>query len=543
VTTTTAASPAARRRRRPRFGLLEVPALLAILLVVAMHSLATEDLAFWDETAYMSSGYTAGQGGMSPFAYGATYSDLYWVLSHVVAGPIPLYFIGRAVAAGAFVLGVWAAARLLSGPRLAWAAAAVAAALPVTYLWPGVAGPASAAVIVGVALLLRWPGLGSLGAATGLFWLAAGSRPEFTWLAAACSVGALGWLVWSLRPRVGRAAVRIGPAIGVLAGAILLPAILVSLHGSPFADSGRDWVAFGQHYSLRHALPGEDSWLDWEAITARDFPGATGVLSAVTTNPSAFAGHVLANIRDTPNAIASEVLGLQPSQSPTGAVGVALLALLVAGVVVSLILSPTRSAQRLRGAWHAFLSPRYRPALLVGVGLLLLVVAPLAVIYPRPHYMVVPAAALLVGCVVVQRRIGSNRLTWVLPVLGVVVVFSAFGVRSAGALVEREYRPPALATAAQQLADDGRTWHLLAMDYGLEAFVPGLDRPVAPVQAGETMAEYLDRTGTNAALVNDRLAQGPWAALPGFAEFAADPAAFGFRPLAEGSHVWVRDGR
>jgi hypothetical protein len=119
---------------------VELPALLAVFLIVVVRRITSDDLSFYDEGLYLAQGLTAQFPHLPPFTWGPTYSDMYWLISRVSHDPVTIYFIGRIVAASSFVFGVWFATRLLTNRTLAWIVAAVAAAIPGTYIWPGVGG-------------------------------------------------------------------------------------------------------------------------------------------------------------------------------------------------------------------------------------------------------------------------------------------------------------------------------------------------------------------------------------------------------------------
>ena len=59
-------------------GVFELVAVFAGALATAFKSLATNDIGFYDETAYLASGLAQADGVWSRFTDGATYSDYYF---------------------------------------------------------------------------------------------------------------------------------------------------------------------------------------------------------------------------------------------------------------------------------------------------------------------------------------------------------------------------------------------------------------------------------------------------------------------------------
>ncbi len=524
-----------------RFDILELPALLVVLLAVAARSVLTEDLAFWDEAAYLRRGLDALAGQWPRFSDGATYSDYYLVLSRFAHDPVGLYFAGRAGAAVLLVSGIWLAARLVVHRHLAWAAAAAIATTPAPYIWPGVAAPAAGVIVVGLAVLFRYPGLTSLGIAAGLFWLAAGSRPEFSWFALLCSSLSIAWCVLVVVRRTSDRPLGVRAVVAVLVGAVAVPVGLVLLHGSPFEATGRDWVAFGQHFSLRNAQGSEDPWLDWVAIVDRSFPGATSVRETLFVDPLAVLSHVVANLTDAPMALFRDALGVSSESLSGSSVGVLMLMSLLAGLALSLGVSPRSTVARLRVVTQTLKSHRYLPAWVVLGTLIISIALPVAIVYPRAHYLVIPAGLLVIGIVAVQQWIGSSRFTLAVPVAITVALFSLFALQDVRLAIARAAFPAPLAVTATRLDEADADWRLLAVDRGLATFVPGLTEVEGDTpRPGEDFPAYLDRNRINAVLINDRFMNAVWSRTPGFALFTADPTAAGFAPVSPGSSVWVR---
>ncbi len=522
--------------RLRRVTLLEAGALAALLLVALARSLATTELYFYDETAYLARGLRA----EADFINGATYSDLYWLVGQVVPEPVHLYFVVRAVAAAALVFGVWLAARLLAQPWLAWVSGAVIAASTAPYLWPSVAAPAAACIIVGIAILYRWPGLISIGAAAALFWCAAGARPEYVWWASFVSVLAL-ILVLRRAASAPRAVPRLDVFVALM-GAWVTPAILFALHGSPLGGSGRGWAAFGQHFALRNALEDENPWLDWERIAARHFGAARSVTEAFLASPDAVVGHIASNVAETPTVFLEDVLG-GPEKMAGSSVSWAMMIILVAGVAMSLVTDIRATRHRAVRLARLSVSGAYTIPTAVLISLLLAVAIPLAVVYPRGHYLVLPAGLAVVFVVVVQERVGSHLMTWLVPVTATVIAFAFLVVQTAGLGSRRLEQPPARAWAVETMADSDVSWRLLGSDwgtYGLDVYVEDLEQISPTPLPTETFSDFLVRNGVNAVLLNETLVQGPLGSTAEFERFSTEPRAFGFFELVPDSDIWVQ---
>lgn len=530
-----------RRVRRP-LGPLETPSVLFILVGVGFRSINSEDLTFWDEAAYISRALNAKRGIWPSFTEGAVYSDYYWALSQLVTDPVTLYFAGRSFAAILLVVGIWGAARLLVSPILAWVAAAIAATSPLPYLWPGVAAPASAAIILGVAILIRSTAVGALGLVAGLFWIAAGARPEFVWLALITSVtalSALGFdLLWARRiwnTKTARDVVSVVVCVG------MIPVLLMATHGSPFDSNNRDWVAFSQHFSQRHVGAGEDPWLDAAEIVTRFFGSADGVLAALVANPNAFFQHLTDNLVIIPSTIRRQNLDLSLGSLREGSVSAWMVVVLIVSVLISLAPVRGRTIQRLRISAMRLPHGREWIRIPIIVALAASVLLPAAIVYPRAHYLVVPTALLIIALVAIQDRWGSDHLNVILPFALTVALFSIWSFQTAALAIDRLSNPAPMALTASRMEAMDRTWRLLAVDWGLTVYVSRLSRVEAePENAQETFVDFLTRNNVNALLINDRFNAASWSQLAGFEVFKSDPGSFGFEQVTVGSPVWIR---
>lgn len=520
--------------------LLEIPAVFALLLIVALQSLSTEDIRFWDETVTLQLGLNVDTLGWPDWSRGATYIDIYWLLGQLVGDPQTVYFLMRVIAACSLVLGVWLATRLLTSWSVAWIIAALAATLPITYVWPGVAGPAAGAVVVAMAVAIKWHSPIAMGISSGLLWWAAGSRTEFTVAAAIGSMLTIGWLFWLIIKRGEPLGGRAWSIVSVTLGSVVLPALLFLRHGSPLEGWNRSFQAFAQHYGLRHGQPTDDMWQVSGGVVENTFPGATSVFGAFLTNPSAFLEHALQNILLAPVSLGGHLVAMEPGSltEPTLAKGIAFA--VMSGLALAVFVGGRNSWTQLLNLVTGLWSPGRRASLVLCLVILLSNFITIVTVYPRPHYILVPTLTLLVLIGVVMSRVGSQRFQVWLP-FGPVVVFGlAFGLQAVGQMAERLSNPPPYAASLRALHLSDTKWKLLGTDRPVEPYVDSLTTVVPMITEGESFSEFLDSNDVNVSLVLPLLTFEPYAALPGFQEFYKDPSQFGFTQMAPESPFWVR---
>ncbi len=524
--------------------LLEIPAVLFVFFAVVIHSLATEDLQPYDESGYMAAGLVGPLSREFGFSDGPTYSDMYWLLSHGSSDPVVLYLAGRAMAALLLVFGVWLSARLLSNAALAWVAAATIAASFGPYAWPGVAAPATAAVLVALALCVRFPGPFSLGAGTGLVWLAAGSRPELVWAAVIASCTSVIYCAWWWRARhIGQRRMAIYALVVVAAGTVVVPAALIFMHGSPFADGGRSWVAFSQHFSIRNAVGGENPWLDSGLVVARSFPGASSVREALQTSPGAFLGHVGANLREIPYSVIHLLGSSTTTVHPYRFIAPALFLSVVGGLVVALIAGRGRLREQWRHLRNRLISRDLIGAWVILAVCIATVLASICVIYPRVHYLLILQGGLVVLVVALHKHLGSQRFTSAIPVAVAIVGFTAFSFVVAQEVLTRAVHPAPVASAISRMNAVDQEWRILGDGKAMDVYLPRMTAVmnVVPKQ-GETLSDLLDRERINVVLRESPSAAQPWTTLPEFQDFLANPQRYGFTYASVGSDFLIRQG-
>jgi len=517
--------------------LLELPAVLAIIVVTAIRAISTSDLVLYDETSYLRQGLAIRDGLLPHFTSGATYADLYYALSLLSNEPVGLYFAGRATSATLLVLAVWICVRMLAGAPLGWVTAAAIAATPIPYVWPGVSAPATGLLLVALTLAVRYPGTASIGAGAGMVWIAAGARPELVWVAVSWSAAAVVLLA--------RQALRHERPIGIsivstTLGALLVPIVLAVMHGNPFRSGGREWVAFSQHYSLRNASSGLDPWVDSSVIVSEDFGSARSVSEAIATNPSAFIGHMLGNLLDTPRVVVANLWGFG-GRDVASLVGALIVFLLLVSALVTLFRYRHAAVSALRQQWTLVRNgPRLAALVLTGV-LLTVTLAATTVIYPRDHYLILIASIIVIASTwVLSSLTRSPRLVSALLLVSV-VLFSLFSLSVARGVITRMAYPAPLAASVIYMIESPNEWRMLGGGQGLTTYVPRLTETLdADPLPNESFGELLDRLSINAILTGSTETS-PWADMPGFGEFLADPEEFGFRTQYPGSQLVLRE--
>ena len=515
---------------------LELIGITAILFPVALKSVTSEDLVLFDETAYLSAGVGSRSGSFPNFSDGATYSDIYFLLSFITPDRVGLYFAGRALAAVLFVAGVWLAARLLLRAVPAWTAAAVVALSPAPYTWPGVSGPAAGAVLVGMALIVRWRNGWALGLANVLFWFAAGSRPELTWFALFVSGTSLVLVLVYRRAVVYRPGHWFSQGlVPVVLGSLAFPLLLIGIHGPPWQTSGRAWVAFGQHFALRRASDSEDPWLQSGEVTSRFFPEADGFFTALLINPQEMARHAISNALDAPRVFISQVF---PGSSSLA--WISFLSIVIT-LLVSITVNPRQARDRLATALPVLGSEQFRLPALFGSMLLIFQAIPVLIIFPRVHYQLVFVGALAILLMLLFRVLNPGwKNLWIPLVLTALclMVFSAQGLRQA---IVRVAYPAPFAASVTKLIDSGAEFKILSLEPGLETYVPRADIVSNEITfEGESFVQYLDRLQIDAMFANGTDTLAPWGQAPGLEEFLANPSAFGFEPVVPGSRLLLR---
>jgi hypothetical protein len=525
-----------------RFGKvkgLELGLVTVLLLVTMAHAYINEDIWFWDDAGYMARGLDPQRFGAPGWVDSPLYSSIYAAFSHVFTNPIDLYLFVRAFTAAFFVCALWFGARLLAGPVLAWTVAAIAGMLPVTYIWPGVATPSTGLLVIAVAVTWRWRTALAFSVSTGLVWLAAGSRPEFTWIAVIASIATLCWWGFSVT-RKTETSHPLLKSVGVLALSVGLPVILALSYTGMFTRSSREWTAFSQHFALRNTPSGTDSWQSAGDVAAKFFPGASSIFEALQVNPSAFLEHVGRNAIQFPLSFAGHSLAMEPGSivSPTaGKLAAILLAL-------SLILAAWVNRQNLGTQVRAGIrSATHFPTLmstLLSLGVILASSAAVFVIYPRPHYLLLPISLALVASACFLSRFSDPRSITVLPVTSTGLLFLFFAVTTLLVLPSRISNPPPYESALRDIQTARESNLLISGDHPIELFLPGTSAVDSPPESAGNIEDALEKAGVNLIQISPALGLGAWNTVDGYGEFIKDPTTLGFRQVDPRTPLWIR---
>lgn len=505
----------------------EVPLLLLVLAVVAARSYIGDDLWFWDEATYLKRGVYPDIYGAPSWVESPAQSGMYGLWSQLASNPIDVYFLGNATSAVVFVAGVWFAARLLGSPTTAFLAGVIVAALPLTYIWPHLSGVPAGVLLASLALLHRSPH--TLGRVVFLcaIWLASAFRPEFTWAATFVS-----FLFAAISVRhVFRHSDRVGP-FTVLLVSVVLPALAALRFGNIWQRSDREWTAFAQHYSLRNPQGSADVWLNASNAAARDFPGAQSVTEALVAQPHLVLQHGVANALQTPLSIIGHALGVERaalSGLTLGTVG----ALFLLGITcVSILINRRVFLASVRSIHLSKFE-------LVTVGIVaIFALAPMLVIYPRPHYQLIFVGGLIVFVsLILSKQLRFIPRVWTrITATGGVTLLLLLTTTQVIAAQSRNARFEESIRAVQaQVANPV----IVSADREVDVFLPG-STVVEPMADGLSLSEQFNALGVTVVVITPILDQSGWASLPGYQQLLEDPTAFGFTEVIPNSNIWIR---
>ncbi len=508
----------------------EAPLVILVFVVTGVRSYIGDDLWFWDEATYLKRGVYPEIFGFPSWVESPAQSGMYGLWSRLFENPIDVYFLGNATSAIAFVFGVWFAARLLGAPTTAFLAAVTAAALPLTYIWPHLTGVPAGLLIAAIAVLWRNPG--TLGRVIFIMaiWFAAAFRPEFTWAATIASVVLTVTSVRNILTRDSGVS-PVAPASVIIAG-LLMPTLAVLRFGNIWQRSDREWTAFGQHYSLRNPQGSADVWVYASDAVAKDFPGAQSVTEALLSQPLLILKHVGANFVQTPVSVAGHSLGVE-SASLSGVTLGTFAAIFLFGIALLSILL-NRSGFVIG----------FRQLQINRVNLILIVVvfifalAPMLVIYPRPHYQLLFVGMLIViASAILSRQLVSmsSAWTWLTLIAGLALLVALIAAQ----IVDASFRTARFENSIRAVSTQIQNSVIVTADKEVDAFLPG-STVVEPDTETGSIAEVFADLGVNVVVITPLLDQSGWSNLSGYPEFVSDPVSLGFREITPNSNVWVR---
>lgn len=533
-------------------NLLEYPAVTFLLFLTATRAVVTQDVVFGDEIGYLSSGLSLDPSNVPGFPSSPAYALTYSLLGRLTADPIGLYFAMRVAAAVVFVGSIWVAARASGNPIAAWLVTATAVALPITYAWPGVSAFAAAFVLMGMALFLMAPSPVRLSITSLFFWLAAAFRPEFAWLALAVSLLSAGWVLFSFRETRHCSKRSTVWKLSGLFLAVGVPLTMFSWFGSPFSGS-RSWVAFGQHYSLRRALPNEDPWLEWTTIVSRDFGASESIGDAVQANASMTVTHVLGNIRDLPTSFVSSGLIDASAPSVGRAIGGLMALVIVAGLgwsrLEKYVGRIVRSGQV--GSTQRFESspPKRLWTILVVSMTVIASVLSVFLIYPRQHYLQLPSGLLLVGLAWTWSQIDMSNASSSIVFATASILLLLMLAQTLQMSINRASYPAPIAKSLSLMRSTPVDWKVLTSNWGLRTGL-GVFVPEAEIYDPQEVAFPMEvspdsmrnRSDFNAYWLDTEMVESLQLQDSEWSMFFDAPERYGFRRIHPESQLFVSVG-
>lgn len=511
-------------------------------LVAALHALAVRDIELADETLYLSRGLGIPDAGLPGFGWGPLYSDIYFAWSRWVPDPITLALLGPATASVIFAATIWLAVRLHGDAAWAFVAGVVSSTMPIAYLSAGVGRVAGGIAVLAIAVVLRWQTPVAWGCAVAMLWLAAGFRPEYSYLAAALTLFTVVVAGWAAAR--GRALGHV-PRSWVMSLLVLAGAIggLVLLHGQPFADS-RLWSAFAQHFAWQHADDGYGGVETAARAMADYFPGADSVTEALKINPGAVLDFVATNARNgVPYLAALMVAGgfKELPALPGLFIGTAVLCAVAATFVLGRA-EVRRDVRRLTDG--SSLRKHAIPAIFTSA-VVLAMLAPVLIVYPEAQYLAGLAGLLIFVSTLFVARFSRGTAVGAVTQLVVLSCWVLFALTCVAGAAYRIGNPPPVVASMRALAGYSQPIVVLSGDgtASLRAYVPDLVAVDASAGAGASgFPARVEETGVSAVVVSPALGSHPWALLSGYRAFVDDPGAFGFHPASPGSSIWLRGG-
>ena len=521
---------------RSQLNWRDFAAALLLIALAATSSLRQEDIRFWDESSYLERGLTLGFGSQPGWEWNPLYTDTYWILSRFFPNPIDLYFAGRITAATILTLAVWLSLRLFTRPLLALAGGIVMAALPITYVWPGVSNPSAALIVLAIAVVWRWRTTGGLVAGSALTWLAAATRPEFVWVASMVLI--IVGITTVLRARARASQPRV-VALSLL-GLLATPVLLIAGYGNPTDFESRSWLAFEQHYELRFATAVDDPWQISEDVVGRDFPGATSIASAAIANPTAITVHIARNGLILPLSAGGHFMGLGGDSRQQNQVGIIAASVWMVGFTLTLINAAKNRSDTLHRLRNFFYGPSARVPLLVATVLLGSVLLSTLIIYPRPHYLgVLIATALLMTGVAID-RFGRNSWTKLFPERAVLIVGMGILLFNISFLVTENTMNKSNLTALRLMNSSQTEWRLLTPERPISIYLNEADHILDVDEEYGSFAELIDALDVNVVFDGVLFRRASWSTLEDFERFLDSPQDFGFTPITPGNSFLVR---
>lgn len=487
----------------------------------------TVDVSLYDETAYLQRGVEGWVGGSDDASWGTLYSGWYRVLSPIAPDSLKLFYINYKA------LTVLPALLLYLLVRSCRTSAWIALVFACLFMTSASDSPV-------------WPKVGHLALCImlGGMWLCSLSRNTAIGLGIVC-IGSL--VAAYIRPELFVAYIMQGAALLLLMvsandvqerrkrGMILTVVVVAGVAcmaccGVPLSGK-RTWMAFGQHFGLNWCrwMPCElDAWTDWVAITERAFGHVTGLREAFNSAPTLVLKHMVANGLQAPSMLSALML------KPAVEFGGDLRWSRFHAVYLILQMACLWALVPLCGCRQACANikeniARHRTLGFVMSTYVLVSLASILVIYPRPHYIVLPG--LLIGTFMMI-VLGGNRSRRSLSVEQEVLLMMGVGlvfVFATPSTVEGLPRPNVATIAEIKNIPVTKHVHLLEAEGGIATYLGAEFTWVRSYRKDCPFDEFRAREHIDMILLSDRLmADSRFRDDPQWAMFMANASAKGF---------------
>ena len=340
--------------------------------------------------------------GLPSADWGPLYSIWYYALSFIRPDALDLFVLNVYVLTLVLPMGLYVALRR---QRVSYLASLLVAVYFLICranltLWPKVSHLALLLVLLGFALVRstdRRPRTWIL-ASTAL--AASYVRPELFVSFLLLAALALTEAIRGLRSQPQRHGLAL---VAAAAGLV----VVLAFFGSPmFAGGSRDLVAFGQHYSLNWMgwtgakASGFD---DWRSVVQQNFGPVASVSEAFRSNPASFGRHLLTNAYRAPGLLVAMFAYHVNLLLPARFIPLEAYALISLGAIAAIAFAP-RWLPRLRRRLATM-----DPATSLAVAVMAPELISVAVIYPRPHYLLILGTVAAVWLTVLARNDAKKR--------------------------------------------------------------------------------------------------------------------------------------
>jgi hypothetical protein len=343
------------------------------------------DISTYDEANYLLRGVNLVAWGVSHPSIGPLYSAWYYVLSLFEPDRIALHYLNYRLLVTLVPTAFFIVLRRYQTPLLPAFLLSVwllVIDLNLT-LWPKVNHFAALVLLLFVALAAGRRLLDQIAIIAFGFLAAAYARPE---LFGPTLVLMIVGLTMGVARRYPLSSFRLVAAVWLVVG------LLRFGYGLP-TDANRTYVAFGQHFAVNWVAWNQSDlnpWNNWEPIYQETFGSTDSVVIAATENPTQFLHHAWTNLKLLPS-----ILGYQYLKHP----GIILpddktrYELVIFAVALALTLAFTFKK------WFPFIKTRlylHTPLFLALGVLLVFALFQWLIIYPRPHYLLIPGIGMLI---------------------------------------------------------------------------------------------------------------------------------------------------